>query len=58
MEDALLRFFTFNDVFLLWRAGNEAKAKAKALRTELVKKRKDNEETYAGPWTPQRSGTK
>jgi len=40
MEDALRRFHTFKDFFLLGRAGKKAKAKANALRTELVKKRK------------------
>ena len=37
MEDALHRFHTFKDDFLLGRAGKTAKAKANALRTELVK---------------------
>jgi hypothetical protein len=40
MEDALHHFHTFKDVFLLGRAGQKAKAKANALRMELVKKRK------------------
>jgi len=52
MEDVLHRFHTFKDVFLLGRAGNEGKAKANALRTELVKKRKVDEETNAETWTP------
>jgi len=52
MEDALHRFHTFKDVFLLGRAGKKAKAKAKALKTELVKKRKVDEETNAETWTP------
>jgi len=52
MEDALCRFHTFKDVFLLGRAGKKAKAKAKALRTELVKKRKVDEETNIETWTP------
>jgi hypothetical protein len=52
MEDALHRFHTFEDVFLLWRAGQKAKAKANALRMELVKKRKVDDETYAETWTP------
>jgi len=47
MEDALCRFHTFKDVFLLGRAGKKAKAKANALRTELVKNRKVDEETNA-----------
>jgi len=51
MEDALRRFHTFKDVFLLGRAGKKAKAKANTLRTELVKKRKVDEETNADSWT-------
>jgi len=47
MEDALRRFHTFKDVFLLGRAGKKAKAKANALRTELVKKRMVDETTNA-----------
>jgi hypothetical protein len=31
MEDALHHFHTFKDIFLHWRAGKKAKAKAKAL---------------------------
>jgi len=38
MEDALHGFHTFKGVFLLGQAGKKAKAKANALRTELVKK--------------------
>jgi len=52
MEDALHRFHTFKDVFLLGRAGKKAKAKANALRTELGKKRNVDEETNAETWTP------
>jgi len=52
MEDALCRFHTFKDVFLLGRAGKQAKAKANALRTGLVKKRKVEEESNAETWTP------
>jgi len=52
MEDALCRFDTFKDVFLHGRAGKKAKAKANALRTELVKKRKLDEESNAETWTP------
>jgi len=40
MEDALRRFHTFKDVVLIGQAGNTAKAKANALRTELVTKQK------------------
>jgi len=52
MEDTLHRFHTFKNVFLLGQAGNKAKAKANALRIELVKKRKIDEETNAATWTP------
>jgi hypothetical protein len=52
MEDAFHRFHTFQHVFLLGRAGKKAKAKPKALRTELVKKRKVDEETNAETWMP------
>jgi hypothetical protein len=45
-EDALHRFHTFNDVFLVGRAGNKVKAKANALRMELVKKGKVDEKTH------------
>jgi len=51
MEDALRRFHTFKDVFSLGRAGKKAKAKANALKTELMKKRKVEEETIAETWT-------
>jgi len=51
-EDALHRLHTFKDVFLLRRAGKKAKAKANALRKELVKKRKVDKETNAETWTP------
>jgi hypothetical protein len=52
MEDPLHRFDTFKDVFLLGRAGKKPKAKANALRTELVKKRKVDEKRNAETWTP------
>jgi hypothetical protein len=52
MEGTIQRFHTVKDVFLLGRAGNNAMAKANALRTELVKKRKVDEETNAETWTP------
>jgi hypothetical protein len=51
MEDALRRCHTFKVVFLLGGAGKKAKAKANALRTELMKKRKVDEETNADSWT-------
>jgi len=50
MEDALHYVHTFKDVFLLRRPGKEAKAKANALRTELVKQWKVDEETNADSW--------
>jgi hypothetical protein len=52
MEDTLHHFHTFKDVFLLGRAGKKAKPKANALRTELVKKRKVDEEINAETWMP------
>ena len=47
IEDALHRFHTLKDVFLLRRAGNEVKAKANALRTELMQRQKGDKETHA-----------
>jgi len=38
IDNALCCFHNFKDDFLLGRAGKKAKAKANALRTELVKK--------------------
>jgi hypothetical protein len=52
MEGALHRFHTLNNVILLRRAGQWAKAKANALRNELMKKRKVDEETNDETWTP------
>jgi len=52
MEHTLRCVHTFKDVVLLGRAGKKAKAKANALRMELVKKRKADEETNADSWTP------
>jgi len=51
MEDALHCFHTVKDVFLLGRAGKKVKARANALRTELVKKQKVDKETNAETWT-------
>jgi hypothetical protein len=51
-DDALCLFHTFKDDFLLGRAGNKAKAEANALTTELVMKRKVDEETNTESWTP------
>ena len=50
MEDTLRHFHTLEDVFLLGRAGSKVKAKSKAQRTELVKKRKVDTETNADTW--------
>jgi len=52
LEDALHHFDTFNEVFLLKRAGKNAKAKANALRTELMNKWKVDKESNAETWTP------
>jgi len=54
MEDTLPHFHRFKDVVLLRRAGNEAKAKANALRMELMEKRKVGKKTYVKTWTPSR----
>jgi hypothetical protein len=45
MEEALHRFHPFKTDFLLGQAGKQAKVKANALKTELVKQRKVEEET-------------
>jgi hypothetical protein len=50
MEDALHGFNTLKDVFLLGRAGNKLTAKVNALRTDLVKKGKVDEETNGETW--------
>jgi hypothetical protein len=47
MENALRHYHTFSEVFILRQAGQMAKAKANALRMELVKKRKVDKETNA-----------
>jgi len=52
MEDALCRYRTFKDFFLLGQASKKEKAKANTLKTELVKKRKVDEETNAETWMP------
>jgi len=51
IEDALHRFHTFQDVFILGRAGKKAQAKANPLKTELVKKRMVDKERNAEDWT-------
>jgi hypothetical protein len=58
MEDRLGDCHTFKDVFLLGRAGKKVKAKANSLSTELVKKRKLQEETNAETWTPSKKWRK
>jgi len=55
MEDALHSFHSFKDVILLVRAAIKAKAKANALRTELVKKRTVDKETNAETWMPSKT---
>jgi len=47
MEDAVRRFYTLNNIFLLRWAGKKVKAKANALRMELVTKWNVDEETTA-----------
>jgi hypothetical protein len=51
MEDASRCVHTFKDDFLVGRAIKKAKAKANALRMQLVKKRKVDEEINAETWT-------
>jgi hypothetical protein len=52
MEDVLHRFHMVKDVLLLGPASTNVKAKAIALRTEFVKKRKVEKKTNAETWTP------
>jgi len=52
MEDALHCFHTFKDVFLPGQDGKKAKARCNALRTDLVKKRKVDEEPKPETWMP------
>jgi hypothetical protein len=52
MEEAWHRFHTFKDGFLLGRTRPKGQAEPNALRTELVKNRKVDEETNAETWTP------
>jgi len=54
IEDALCHFHTLIDDFLLGRPGRKARAKADAVRTHLVKKRKVVKETTSQTWTPSR----
>jgi len=50
VEDTLHCVHTFNDIFWLGRASQKAKAKANALRIDLMKKRKVDEKTHAETW--------
>jgi len=58
MADSLHRFHTVKDVVLLGRAGKKAKAKANALRMQLVKKRKVEKDINAETWTPSKKRRK
>jgi len=51
LEDAMGRFYTFKDVFLLRLVGKIVQAEANALRLILMKKWKIDEETNAETWT-------
>jgi len=50
VEDPSRSYHPSKDVFLLGRAGSNPKARANALRIELVKKRKIEKETNAETW--------
>jgi len=52
MEHALHRLHTFEEGFLLSRASKMPNANASALRSELEKKRKVENETNGQSWTP------
>jgi hypothetical protein len=52
MVDGLCCFHSIQDVSLLGRAGTVAKAKARTLTMDLVKKRMVDAETNAETWTP------
>jgi hypothetical protein len=52
MEDAMRRFPNCNNDLLLERAAEKAKTKTNALITELVNKRKKDEDTHAETWMP------
>jgi len=58
MEDALHHFHTFKDVVLLGRAGKKVKAKANAMRTEVMKERKVDVETTAETCIPSKNRRK
>jgi len=55
MDNTLHCFHSFKYVLLLGWAGKKGKAKANALRTELVKKGKVDEETSTETWTRSRT---
>jgi hypothetical protein len=55
MEDALGRCHTFKHLFVLGRAGREAKANAIALKMELLKNDKVDEETNAETAMPSKT---
>ena len=58
MEDTVCRFHTFEGVSFLGQAGRMVKAKANALRTELVQKRKVDEKLHAETRTPSKKQRK
>jgi len=58
MEDTWYYFHTFKDVFLLGRAGKKTNAKANALRIELVKEQKVDEQIKAETCTPSKKQRK
>jgi hypothetical protein len=58
MEEALHRFHTFKDVFLLGQPTNKAKPKANSLSTELIMERNVDNETNAESWTPSKTWQK
>jgi hypothetical protein len=56
MQDASHRVHTFNDPFLLGRAGKQAKTNINALRMELVKNGKADKETNGETCTLSKKG--
>jgi hypothetical protein len=52
MENALCRFHTFTDVFLIGQAVKIVKVKAHSLKMERMKKRKVDQEANAETWMP------
>jgi hypothetical protein len=51
MEDSCRCFDSFKDVVLIGRAGNKSMPKSNALRMDLVKMQKVDEESNAETWT-------